>query len=218
MSVRESLRTLAMALGADGTAKSIKGHLSEISVALGGSGTGRTVSELIDEIAAEKNDLLGMTVDFNISDSTDLLGKYVYELQENVSLTGNKITGTLLKVEDYTGFSGDPVEQKGNYIAIHCSVPGVNGATIKFISKSGKKYVVDPSDGLIVLRMAVKPTKFRFEISKDGIPTVEKTFDASGLVLEKTVRPTPNQVTEPVSESEPVVEPSEPESMNEPNE
>ena len=193
MSVKESLRTLAMALGADGAAKSIKGLIAEISTVLGGSGEGRTVADLIMEIAETKNELLAMTVDFDISDSTDLLGKYDYELQENVELNGNKITGTLLRVEDYTGFSGDPEEQEGNYIAIHCSVPGVEGATINFISRSGKKWLVDPSDGLIVLRMKTQPTKFKFEISKFGTPTVEKVFDASGLILEKTVRPTPNE-------------------------
>lgn len=202
MSTRNSLRTLAMALGADGTAKSIKGHLSAIAVALGGTGEGRTVAELIDEIAAEKNDLLGMTIDFDIDDTTSLLGKYDYELQENMELKGDKIKGTLLYVDDYTGFSGDPAEQEGNYIAIHCSVPGVTGATINFISKSGRKWPVDPSDGLIVLRMKGQPKKFKFEISKDGIPTVEKVFDGSGLKLESTVRSIPNaepeeEITEP---------------------
>lgn len=189
MSVKKSLRTLAMALGADGEAKSIKGLLKEIAVVEGASGNGKTVGDLIMEIAEEKNDLLGMTVDFSISDSTSLLGKYDYELQENVKVVGNKITGTILKVEDYTGFSGNEEEQSGNYIAMHCTVPDVASATINFISKSGKKYLVDPSDGLIVIRLTSKPTKFRFEISKTGVPTVEKEFDASGLVLEKEVRP-----------------------------
>lgn len=202
MSTRNSLRTLAMALGADGTAKSIKGHLSAIAVALGGTGKGRTVADLIDEIAAEKNALLGMTIDFDIDDTTSLLGKYDYELQENMELEADKIKGTLLYVDDYTGFSGDPAEQEGNYIAIHCSVPGVTGATINFISKSGRKWPVDPSDGLIVLRMKGQPKKFKFEISKDGIPTVEKVFDGSSLKLESTVRPTSNvepeeEITEP---------------------
>lgn len=193
MSVKYSLRTLSMALGADGAAKSIKGLMREISTVLGGSGEGRTVADLIMEIAESKNDLLGMTVDFDISDSVNLLGKEASDLQEDVELNGNKITGTLLRVEDYTGFSGDLEEQKGNYIAIHCSVPGVEGATINFISRSGKKWLVDPSDGLIILRMTTQPKKFKFEISKSGVPTVEKVFDASGLVLEKTVRPTPNE-------------------------
>lgn len=188
MSIKKSLRTLAMALGADGEAKSIKGLVKEIAVVEGASGNGRTVSDLIMEIAEEKSDLLGMTVDFDIADATSLLGKYDYEIQENMKVVGNKITGTLLKVEDYIGFSGNEEEQSGNYIAMHCEVPDVEGATINFISKSGKKYIVDPSDGLIVIRITQKPNKFRFEISKTGEATVEKEFDASGIVLEKTVR------------------------------
>lgn len=170
----------------------IKEALKTLSMALGGAGEAKSTAGLIMEIAEAKNDLLGMTIDFNIDDTTSLLGKYDYELQENMNIADGKITGTLLKVEDYTGFSGDPAEQEGNYIAMHCTVPGVTGATINFISRSGRKWLVDPSDGLIVIRVT-NPKKFKFEISKDGTPTVEKTFDASGLVLETTVRPESNE-------------------------
>lgn len=167
----------------------IKKSLKTLSMALGGTGTAKTISGLIDEIAYAKNDLLGMTIDFDISDSTDLLGKKDYELQENMKVEDGKVTGTLLYVDDYTGFSGDPKEQVGNFIAMHCEVPDVTGATIKFISAKGTKYLVDPSDGLIVVRMIHVSNKMKFEISKDGTPTVEKEFDISGLVYDKTIRP-----------------------------
>lgn len=190
MSTKESLRTLAMALGADGEAKSIKGLVREIAIIEGASGEGKTVSDLIMEIAEEKSDLLAMTVDFDISDSTDLLGKYDYQLQKNMTSANGKISGTLYQVNDYTGF-GNPDEQTGHFIAMHCEVPDIEGATIKFISKSGTKYIVDPSDGLIVIRVTTQPTKFRFEISKSGSATVEKVFDASGIVLSKEIGPDP---------------------------
>ena len=190
MSTKESLRTLAMALGADGEAKSIKGLVREIAIIEGASGEGKTVSDLIMEIAEEKSDLLAMTVDFDISDSTDLLGKYDYQLQKNMTSANGKISGTLYQVNDYTGF-GNPDEQTGHFIAMHCEVPDIEGATIKFISKSGKKYIVDPSDGLIVIRITTQPTKFRFEISKSGSATVEKVFDTSGIVLSKEIGPDP---------------------------
>lgn len=188
MSTKESLRTLAMALGAAGEAKSIKGLIKEIAIVEGASGNGKTVSDLIMEIAEEKSDLLAMTVDFDISDSTDLLGKYDYQLQKDMTVSNGKISGTLYQVNDYTGFGGED-EQKGHFIAMHCEVPEDSEATIKFISKSGTKYPVDPSDGLIVIRITQKPNKFRFEISKTGSATVEKVFDASGIVLSKDLAP-----------------------------
>ena len=168
---------------------SIKKSLKNLSIALGGSGQAKGISGLIDEIALVKNPLLGMTIDFDIADATDLLGKKDYELQENMKLEDGKVTGTLLYVDDYTGFSNVEEEQEGNFIAIHCSIPDVTGATINFVSKSGTKYPVDPSDGLIVLRIKGGLSKFKFEISKDGTPTVTKEFDVSGVAREKTVRP-----------------------------
>ena len=169
---------------------SIKKSLRTLSMALGGAGEAKTIPGLLDEISLAKNDLLGLTIDFDIDDATDLLGKKDYELQEGMKIVDGKIYGTLLYVDDYTGFSGDTKEQVGNFIAMHCTVPDVTGATIKFISKKGTKYTVDPSDGLIVVRIPDMPKKFKFEISKDGTPTVEKEFDASAIKLESTVRPT----------------------------
>ena len=168
---------------------SVKKALKTLSMALGGAAEAKTTAGLIYEIALAKNPLLGMTIDFDIADTTDLLGKKDYELQENVKVSGDKVTGTLLYVTGYTGFSGKTDEQKGNYLAIHATVPDVTGATIKVVSKSGTKYTVDPSDGLIVLRMVQPLTKLTFEISKDGTPTVIKTFDVSDVVCEKTARP-----------------------------
>lgn len=168
---------------------SIKKSLRTLSMALGGSGEAKTIPGLLDEISLAKNNLLSMTIDFDIADTTDLLGKKDYELQEGMKIVNGKVYGTLLYVDDYTGFSGDPTEQVGNFIAIHCSVPDVTGATINFVSRKGTKYPVDPSDGLIVLRMKGTANKLKFEISKDGTPTVEKEFDISSLKLENTVRP-----------------------------
>lgn len=50
--------------------------------------------------------------------STTLLGKNVSDLQAGVVVNDNFITGTLKYVTEYTGFSGDPAEQSGNYLAL----------------------------------------------------------------------------------------------------
>ena len=55
-----------------------------------------------------------MSLSADIDSSENLLGKTVDELQSEVSVSGDTISGTLLYVDDYTGFSGDPAEQAGN--------------------------------------------------------------------------------------------------------
>lgn len=54
MSVKDSLRALSSALGAESEAKSIKGILRDICVLEEAEGTGRTVADLVMEIAVAK--------------------------------------------------------------------------------------------------------------------------------------------------------------------
>ena len=54
-----------------------------------------------------------MSLSADIDSSVDLLGKIVTDLQDEVTVSGDAISGTLLYVDDYTGFSGDPAPAKG---------------------------------------------------------------------------------------------------------
>lgn len=54
MSIKDSLRALSSALGAESEAKSIKGILRDICVLEKAEGTGRTVADLVMEIAVAK--------------------------------------------------------------------------------------------------------------------------------------------------------------------
>ena len=95
-----------------------------IMEALGGK-NGQTIADVISEkeIDIKDNPLAALAMDFDIPDSIDLLGKVASDLQEDmtVDVTG-KVTGTSKYVTGYTGFSGDPAEQEGNYVAFHISV------------------------------------------------------------------------------------------------
>lgn len=124
----------------------------------------------------------GLTVDTNIAASEDLFGKVVSDLQSGVAVGDNAITGTLRYVDDYTGFSSKVAEQSGNYLALHCEVPGVDGVTIKVTVT--KPSTLD-SDGLIVLRIADKNSQtVKVVASKEGYESVTKTFSLKGLTCE----------------------------------
>lgn len=133
------------------------------------------------------NPLSALTVDVSIAADENLLGKVISDLQSNVVVKAKSVAGTLKYVDDYTGFSGDPDEQVGHYLAIHASVPEVDDVTIKIkvSTKAGEKAL--DSDGILVLR--VKDTykandlRLTFIATKSGYADYSKTFDLTELVL-----------------------------------
>lgn len=114
------------------------------------------------------------------ADDADLFGKNASDLQENIVVGDSAITGTLKYVADYSSaFGGDL--SSGNYIALHCEVPGVDDVTITVT-------VTNPStldtDGDIVCRIADKDSQtITVVVSKDGFADVTKEYDLSGLTL-----------------------------------
>lgn len=122
--------------------------------------------------------MTGLTVDADISSSVDLFGKTVTDLQTGVSVSGTNISGTLHYVTGYTDFSSNPEEQQGNYLAIHCAVPGVDGVTI---SVNGRTL---ESDGIIVLIVKDNARGVEVTASKPGLASVTKTYSLAGLTLE----------------------------------
>ena len=129
--------------------------------------------------------MTGLTIDADISPDVDLFGKTVTNLQDEVSVSGTNISGTLHYVTGYTKFSSIPEEQQGNYLAIHCAVPGVDGVTIgvEVIGGSGNVSTLD-ADGLIVLLIKNTSQKVKVTASKSGLDSVSKTYSLTGLTLE----------------------------------
>ena len=126
-----------------------------------------------------------MSLSADIETSVDLLGKIVTDLQDEVTVSDGKISGTLHYLDDYTGFSGDPAEQKGNYLAVVCTAD--EGDTIKaeLIGGVHGPVTLDP-DGILIVRITNKDTqKLKYTaIGTDGT-TEEHVFDLSGLTLEE---------------------------------
>ena len=115
---------------------------------------------------------------------TDLLGKTAAELQENVLVNSDHITGTLKYVTGYTGFSGKAEEQEGNYLAL--KMTATEGATTTVLLTNGtvNRPVELDSDMNIVLRITNPAIqKVVVTTTKDGYE-VSKTYSLSSLRLE----------------------------------
>lgn len=123
-------------------------------------------------------------MDVEIPDGVSLLGKELDDLQSGVGVGVNDISGTLKYVTDFTGFSGDPAEQEGNYLVLHIDTD-VEGATItvELIGGDHPEPVELDSDRTIILRIKNINEKIRITTSKEGYPTSTKTYTLGGLKL-----------------------------------
>ena len=166
--------------------------LKELIVSRGGNAHGiQTIEGAVQKLQAMEdanNPLSVLTIDATIGASVDLLGKYVADLQSDVSVGTHSISGKLKYVDDYTGFSGDPAEQVGHYLVLHASVPNVSdvAVTIKHSQKAGEK-PLDMSDGILIFRVDEsymnEDLTLTFTATKTGYPAYSKTFDIKGLTL-----------------------------------
>lgn len=96
---------------------------------------------------------------------------------------GNGLTGTLKYVDNYTGFSGDPELQEGNYLVFHAAVPNVEDVTIK--ATMDNTSTLD-EDGIGVFRVRDKSSQtLTIVASKEGYDSVTKVYSLSGLTCEE---------------------------------
>lgn len=163
----------------------IKTALKDVITALGGTPTANSVPGLLEEVAKLKDPLFGLTIDVNVASDTDLLGKVIGDLQENVSIRDGVISGRIKYVNDFTGFSGETEEQSGHYLVLHASVPNVENVTISFTGT--KSPVTLDADGIIIYRVTKASKPVVFTASKDGLPTVTKVLNLKGLKFDPVV-------------------------------
>ena len=77
----------------------------------------------------------------------------VSDLQEDVTIGENgEVCGTLHYVEGYTGFSGDPEEQEGNYLAIHFEDATATSISVRPLGSTNDPKALD-EDGILVMRV-----------------------------------------------------------------
>lgn len=110
-----------------------------------------------------------------------LFGKLASDLQANVTIVGNVISGRLKYVSGYIGFSSKPDEQEGNYLAL--KVEGVEASdvvTVELIGGTVGHPIALDSDRNIVLKIANTETQ-SVKVVVNGEAT--KTYALTGLEL-----------------------------------
>lgn len=122
-------------------------------------------------------------MDDTIPEGVSLLGKELSDLQSGVGVGSETITGTLKYVTGYTGFSGDPAEQEGHYIALHIDTDvEADSITVHLIGGDHGPATLD-EDRTCIFRIKNKQEKIKIVAKKEGYPDVEKVYDLSGITL-----------------------------------
>lgn len=112
-------------------------------------------------------------------------GKTVSELQSNVVVEGDAISGTLHYVTGYTGFHGsDPLEQEGNYLALTFTPTNWDGVmTVELVGGTKGAVTLSEGDDFCVFKVDSTTQSIKVEYT-DGDSDYEKTYSLTSLVLE----------------------------------
>lgn len=106
--------------------------------------------------------------------------KSASELQSDIEIGENSISGTLKYVTDYQAYLGD--EQNGNFIALH--VVPANGATVtaELIGGVHGPVTLD-EDNVVIFRVTSTSQKIKFAATKNGI-TSTYIYSLNGVTLQ----------------------------------
>lgn len=106
------------------------------------------------------------------------------DLQTGVTIGKTAIRGELKYVDDYTGFSGDPTEQKGNYLVLQFECEGADAIVCELIGGKHGPVTLD-EDGILISRITKNTQMIRVTASADGYESVTKTYTLTGVKLDK---------------------------------
>jgi len=118
-------------------------------------------------------------------DPTDtILGKLVSSLQNNINVSDTGITGTLKYVTGYTGYSSDPAEQNGNFLALKFSAPTGATTTIELLGGTTGVKTLDSDMNAVVRITNKRSQKIKVVSTTSGGDKLTKVLDLSLLTLE----------------------------------
>ena len=125
-----------------------------------------------------------MSADADIADTVDLFDKAASDLQSDIEIDGDTISGTLKYIADYSsaGYTGD--EQSGNFLVLHFETEEEGSTiTIELVGGVHGPKELD-EDGLAIFRIANKSTQtIKVVASKTGYTDTVRKFKLTGLTL-----------------------------------
>ena len=113
-----------------------------------------------------------------------LFGKTVNELQSDVVVSDDEVTGTLKYVDGYVDFSSNVSEQSGTYLALKIEAEPAEAETVVELVGGTKGPVTLDDDMNIVLLIKNKDTQSIKVTTTHNEESVTKTYGLSGLTLE----------------------------------
>ena len=129
---------------------------------------------------------VSVTLTVNPTDpSTTRYGKEVDDLQSNIEINegSRQIVGTLRYVTGYTGYSGDPDLQSGNYLALDfAATPADSVITVEVIGGASEGNPITVDEGYCVFRIADRKQKIKV-VSTNGDNIIERTYGLGSLKL-----------------------------------
>ncbi|GKH02429.1 hypothetical protein CE91St54_46490 [Hungatella hathewayi] len=113
-----------------------------------------------------------------------LFGKAVNELQSDVVVADDEVTGTLKYVNGYVDFSSNTSEQSGNYLVLKIEAEPAEAETVVELVGGTKGPVALDDDMNIVLLIKNKDTQSIKVTTTHNEESITKTYGLSGLTLE----------------------------------
>ena len=118
------------------------------------------------------------------SGDTTLFGKKVSDLQSNIVIGENAISGSLKHVTGYTEFSSKSSEQEGHYLALKFDVtPADAVTTVELVGGTKGPVTLDADKNIVRLIKSNTTQSIKVVSTKDGA-SVTKTYTLTGLTLE----------------------------------
>ena len=113
-----------------------------------------------------------------------LFGKAVNELQSDMIVADDEVTGTLKYVNGYVDFSSNTSEQSGNYLALKIEAEPAEAETVVELVGGTKGPVALDDDMNIVLLIKNKDTQSIKVTTTHNEESITKIYGLSGLTLE----------------------------------
>lgn len=128
--------------------------------------------------------MISLSVDA-MDGKTGCYGLTAEDLQDGIEVSGNAISGTLKYIEGFTGFSGDPAEQSGNFLALSLTSDDAEKIETKIINGDHDIYADCTDDRFCVYRIK-DPSNQKIEVKlTKSEHTESRIYNLNGLILKK---------------------------------